>query len=546
VKQRKTPLLTVKTRIEKIVMSQALYRKWRPHQWDEVIGQEHVVQTLKNAVKADRVAHAYLFAGPRGTGKTTTARLLAKAVNCLDEDLSRRPCNQCEHCQAVNAGRFLDLIEIDAASNTSVEDVRDLRDKINFSPNQGRYKVYIIDEVHMLSTAAFNALLKTLEEPPSHAIFILATTEVHKIPTTVLSRCQRHEFRRIPVVDIVKHLETLAKGEGLQVEKDALTLIARQSTGSMRDAISLLDQLASSGKKITLEMTQTVLGTAASQSVLDIVEALLSGDAAAGLDHIHATLDSGSDPRQFARQIVDYLRDLLLIRMGNASQIDAGAEIRAQMARHAQAFETQELLKVIRVFNHAGNEARSAWQPALPLEMAFVEALGSPEDDHSASEENQAAAPERRPKRASSASKASSSAPDTPPVQSTSSEVRHAPQSEADVIFRQIEENWRKITKIVGEHSRQTQALLNSCRPFGVKDGVLFLGFNGEFAKSKMEKNDHIKTTRGVIAELLGKEVPLRCFVAAGGQHSLPPDVDSDGMVAAALRDLGGEIVDIQ
>ena len=350
--------MTVKARIEKIVMSQALYRKWRPHQWDEVIGQEHVVQTLKNAVKADRVAHAYLFAGPRGTGKTTTARLLAKAVNCLDEDLSRRPCNHCEHCQAVNAGRFLDLIEIDAASNTSVEDVRDLRDKINFSPNQGRYKVYIIDEVHMLSTAAFNALLKTLEEPPSHAIFILATTEVHKIPTTVLSRCQRHEFRRIPVVDIVKHLETLAKGEGLQVEKDALTLIARQSTGSMRDAISLLDQLASSGKKITLEMTQTVLGTAASQSVLDIVEALLSGDAAAGLDHIHATLDSGSDPRQFARQIVDYLRDLLLIRMGNASQIDAGAEIRAQMARHAQAFETQELLKVIRVFNHAGNEAQ--------------------------------------------------------------------------------------------------------------------------------------------------------------------------------------------
>jgi DNA polymerase-3 subunit gamma/tau len=538
--------LIVKTRIEKIVMSQALYRKWRPHQWDEVIGQQHVVQTLKNAVKADRVAHAYLFAGPRGTGKTTTARLLAKAVNCLDEDLSRRPCNQCEHCQAVNAGRFLDLIEIDAASNTSVEDVRDLRDKINFSPNQGRYKVYIIDEVHMLSTAAFNALLKTLEEPPSHAIFILATTEVHKIPTTVLSRCQRHEFRRIPVVDIVKHLETLAEGEGLQVAKDALTLIARQSTGSMRDAISLLDQLASSGKKITLEMTQTVLGTAASQSVLDIVEALLNSDAAAGLDHIHAALDSGSDPRQFARQIVEYLRDLLLIRMGNASQIDAGAEIRAQMARHAQAFETQELLKVIRVFNHAGNEARSAWQPALPLEMAFVEALGSPGDDRSAAEENQAAAPARRPKRASSASKASSSASDAPPVQSASTEIGHAPQSEADIIFRQIEENWRKITKLVGEHSRQTQALLNSCRPFGVKDGVLFLGFNGEFAKSKMEKNDHIKTTCGVIAELMGKEVPLRCFVAAGGQRSLPPDVDSDGMVAAALRDLGGEIVDIQ
>jgi len=202
-------------------MSQALYRKWRPAQWDEVIGQQHVVQTLRNAIAADRVAHAFLFAGPRGTGKTTTARLLAKAVNCLDAELSKRPCNVCAHCQAVNQGRFMDLIEIDAASNTSVEDVRNLRDKINFSPNQGRFKVYIVDEVHMLSTAAFNALLKTLEEPPSHAIFILATTEVHKIPATVLSRCQRHEFRRIPVNEIVANLKTLAEGEGIEVQPEA-------------------------------------------------------------------------------------------------------------------------------------------------------------------------------------------------------------------------------------------------------------------------------------------------------------------------------------
>ncbi|MBK5108999.1 MAG: DNA polymerase III subunit gamma/tau, partial [Anaerolineales bacterium] len=194
-------------------MPRALYSKWRPRQWDSVIGQDHIIQTLRNAVSSDRVVHAYLFSGPRGTGKTTTARLLAKAVNCLDPDLSTRPCNQCDHCQALNEGRFLDLIEIDAASNTSVDDVRDLREKINFSPNLGRYKVYVIDEVHMLSNAAFNALLKTLEEPPGHAIFILATTEAQKIPATVLSRCQRHEFRRIKVADIVTNLRTMAENE---------------------------------------------------------------------------------------------------------------------------------------------------------------------------------------------------------------------------------------------------------------------------------------------------------------------------------------------
>ncbi len=252
-------------------MSQALYRKYRPKGWAEVIGQEHIVQTLKNAIAADRVGHAYLFAGPRGTGKTTLARLLAKAVNCLAEDPKARPCNQCDNCKAVNENRFMDLIEIDAASNTSVDDVRDLRDKINFSPSQGKYKIYIIDEVHMLSTAAFNALLKTLEEPPPHAIFVLATTEIHKIPATVLSRCQRHEFRRVPVDEMIGQLKTIAKAEKIQADDEALSVIARQAGGGLRDAISLLDQLASTGTKITLQLTQTVLGTATSQTVLDII-----------------------------------------------------------------------------------------------------------------------------------------------------------------------------------------------------------------------------------------------------------------------------------
>jgi DNA polymerase-3 subunit gamma/tau len=269
-------------------MSQALYRKWRPRLWDQVIGQEHVIQTLHNAVRSGRVGHAYLFAGPRGTGKTSTARLLAKAVNCLDAEPGNRPCDACAHCVAVNEGRFLDLIEIDAASNTSVDDVRDLREKINFSPSQGQFKVYIIDEVHMLSTAAFNALLKTLEEPPPHAIFILATTEVHKIPATVLSRCQRHEFRRVPVALLVSHLRQKAAEEHLELDEDALLLIARQSTGSVRDAISLLDQLSSTGKRVTLAEAQVVLGTATNETVVALTESILARDAAVGLQGIRA------------------------------------------------------------------------------------------------------------------------------------------------------------------------------------------------------------------------------------------------------------------
>ena len=341
-------------------MSRALYRTWRPALWEEVIGQEHVVRTLQNAVRNNRVGHAYLFAGPRGTGKTTTARLLAKAVNCLDPDPGKRPCNQCEYCTAVNENRFLDLIEIDAASNTSVEDVRDLRDKINFSPNQGKFKVYIIDEVHMFSTAAFNALLKTLEEPPPHAMFILATTEVHKIPATVLSRCQRHEFRKIPNSQIARYLAVLAEKEGIKAEEEALVLIARQSTGSLRDAISMLDQLSSLEGTLTLATAQVVLGTATSQVVYDVCEAVISGETQKGIASIHSALDGGSDPRQIARQIVDYLRTLLLISMGSSQFSDQTQEINARMQSHAAAFSRERLIQTIKSFNTAAPNRRAA------------------------------------------------------------------------------------------------------------------------------------------------------------------------------------------
>jgi DNA polymerase III subunit gamma/tau len=531
-------------------MSQALYRKWRPSRWEAVVGQEHVISTLRNAVAADRVVHALLFAGPRGTGKTSTARLLAKAVNCLDEDLSNRPCDQCQYCQAINAGRFLDLIEIDAASNTSVDDVRSLRDKINFSPNQGRFKVYIIDEVHMLSTAAFNALLKTLEEPPAHAIFILATTEPHKIPATVHSRCQRHEFRRLPLNDIIDHLFKMAKDEKITVSLDVLTFIARQATGSMRDAISLLDQLASTSETIDLELAQRVLGTATSQSVIDVIEALLECDPAKGLNEIHRALDSGSDSRQVSRQIVDYLRNLLLIRMVDDNQVDATEEMKEKMKEHANRFEVDNLLQVIQKFNRAANNAYGTWLPALPLEMAFLESMKSPEGD------------EPDPKIGGETSRVLPGTKSSPDVKQGIGKLsphfsqQKVPQDEQEVSakatledhqnLQSLMDNWQQILNLVRSQNSNTYGLLNSCKSRVMKGNTLTLGFASDILKNQITKKEHLVIVQQVLSEVLNKNVTIRCIISTAQRTAIPDEVDSEGMVASALRDLGGEIVDVQ
>ena len=347
---------------------QALYQKWRPRTFDEVVGQNHVVSTLRNALTSGRIHHAYLFAGPRGTGKTTMARLLAKAVNCLAPE-DQRPCNECTICQAVNEGRLIDLIEIDAASNTGVDDVRELRERVGFRPNEAGYKVYVIDEVHMLSTSAFNALLKTLEEPPPHAIFVLATTESHKIPETVVSRCQRFNFRRIPIDEVVERLEWIAEQEQIPADRDGLTIIARQATGSMRDAESLLDQLASYDEKgITVAEVRAALGTGASEALIQVADALSRGDVALGLDVINTAVDEGADPRQFARQMVEHLRALLLLRMkAGVVPVHISEDRRPQLEDQAASFSPRALSQAVRLFNQAAVEAKSGWHPQLPL-----------------------------------------------------------------------------------------------------------------------------------------------------------------------------------
>jgi DNA polymerase-3 subunit gamma/tau len=552
-------------------MTQALYNKWRPQKWDEVVGQQHIIQTLRNAVAAGRVAHAYLFAGPRGTGKTTAARLLAKAVNCLDPDQAARPCNTCAHCMAVNEGRFLDLIEIDAASNTSVEDVRDLRDKINFTPNQGQYKVYIIDEVHMLSTAAFNALLKTLEEPPGHAIFILATTEIHKIPATVLSRCQRHEFRRVPVDDIVRQLKKIAESEALSAEPEALTLIARQSAGGMRDAISLLDQMASTGKEITLDLTQSVLGTATSQTVVGLVSAVQEHDPAAGMEAIHSALDAGSDPRLLARQVVDYLRALLLIQMGNGSQVDLGSETRVQAEKHAKAFAPVDVLHMIKSFNAAATDLRGGWQPSLPLELALAEVLEMPAQAESrpvAKALNVKTVDRLTGKAVDGQIKETTERPADKVVEKTTRDtvngrvgkvsdkqldkpvnvgMQTAEENVKDaqsIGLEQLTKAWKQIRGLIKPQSPSLDGLLNSCKLLEIKNGVLVIGFASELLRSKVDTPELIEITRKAITGVCGFDLGIKCVVT-NAKQAPPQNVKADGMVAAALKH-GGEIVDTQ
>jgi len=591
-------------------MAQALYRQWRPLSWSEVFGQEHVVRTLQNAVEGERISHAYLFSGPRGTGKTSTARILAKAVNCLDESLAKRPCNKCKACVAVNEGRYLDLIEIDAASNTSVDDIRDLRERINFAPNEGRYKVYIVDEVHMLSTAAFNALLKTLEEPPSHAIFVLATTEVHKIPATVLSRCQRHEFRRIPTDVIAGYLDEKVRDGGYEIEPEALQLISRQATGSLRDATSLFDQLLSMGGAVTLKQAQEVLGTALDETVGDLVLAIANGEIGTGLEIISQALDGGTDPRQFARQVVEWLRMLLLITAGD--KIDLETE---RMVAQAELMKTDGVLAAMHAFSQATRGERTAWQPGLALELAFMDAVQESSSSEkgrkeiqsepdattrniseSRFEESEAAEDESAPEQADLLTQSEpepiveparpepeaqpvaedGSAPEQadvptqsepePIVESVRPEPEAQPVAEAGELeiakdsagdadksqpgsqFQQVLDAWPELLSAAYDRDPQTQALLNSCKPLAVDDNLLVLGFKSDLLREKMEKGHNQELVIESLGEVMDSTLGVRCVLLQdwGDDRSTAPTVPlpEGGMVAAAVRELGAEVID--
>lgn len=541
-------------------MSQALYRKWRPARFDEVVGQEHVTRTLQNSVAAGRIGHAYLLCGPRGTGKTTMARLIAKAANCLHEAREMRPCNVCSICVAVSEGRFLDLIEIDAASNTGVDDIRDLRDKINFSPSEGRIKVYIIDEVHMLSQAAFNALLKTLEEPPAHAMFVLATTEEHKVPATIKSRCQQFNFRLLTDSEIRSRLEWLAEKESLEIEPEAIALITRQGAGSLRDAESLLDQLvAAPGDIVTLERTQLVLGTATDASVSALSAAWLEGDGAAGLDIIHEALASGTDARQFCRQMVVYLRNLLLLQAsGSTLSFGGPVELDAVMIEQAGKAQRSTLIAAIRQFNEAALAPANSWQPQLPLELAFIEMLPetAPASGSIETSATEAAAPINDSSRAdelqddavlkqqavTAPPKPSAEMVDPPPADAPPDEVEPVVSDKSSagqtVSMALIRAHWPDLVNRIGQKNKNLPALLNMGKPLAVEGNTVVLGFDYPIFK---EKFDNTTGAAQLVGQTLGEILSAKCMARSVVSSEYPVLISKEEFQALA-QELGGVV----
>jgi len=530
---------------------QALYRRWRPQTYADVRGQEHVTRTLRNALSSGRIGHAYLFAGPRGTGKTSVARILAKAVNCL-ADPDDRPCNECRMCLAIREGRLLDLLEIDAASNRGIDEVRDLRDKIGFVPTEARYKVYILDEAHMLTGPAFNALLKTLEEPPAHVIFILVTTDPHKIAATILSRCQRFDFHRLTIDEIVAQLGDIAQKETLQVDAAALEAIAKAATGSLRDAISLLDQMRSYGRdRITVQQLQETLGHAGDEDIQQLVDHMQTGDVPAGLTLINDLVGRGVDVHFMLQQILDYLRELLVMQVGG-EQISTGrtAEITAQMRHQGAAMGKNRLLQVIRIIMDATDGLRAGAQSHLPLELAFIEVAmsGAPELIPAVVHPRQAARPARgrrgdaitHSSPAATAASGSSTEGAEPRAATTSlretseaTAVVREPTAEKDspeagpepseapgtvvedpTALVELRGRWSDILSEVRGHSRKAEAALRSgCKPVAIEGNLVTLIFRDSFIMGMIEDEDQLGSVETAMANALGRPLRLRCIL---------------------------------
>ena len=572
-----------------------LYRKWRPRTFAELAGQEHVAQTLTNALAAGRVAHAYLFAGPRGTGKTSTGRLLAKALNCTQRQDGPstgsgqgEPCNQCQSCLDFLAGRAMDLIELDAASNRGIDEIRSLREKVAFAPGAGDYKVYLIDEVHMLTEAAFNALLKTLEEPPPHVVFVLATTEAHKLPATIASRCQRFDFRRIPLTASVKRLETICDGEDIACEAAALELIARSATGSLRDATNLLDQLATSyGNDLTIEHVRSGLGLIGDERAGKLARLAASGASpsplrqssgqalAEGLSLIASVRDDGLDLRQFQRELVEELRALLMAKAGLDPEGGATSERREDLRAAVASVPAASIYAALRAFGEA--DLKSDPNSTLPLDIALAECvlseaqIGKEANGQSGSAEGPSTelrtgsaplpggmggAPPPSPlKRAEQTSPSTGRMQDAKPQASRAESATVRPAKADDQAangsaapaaptleaargrLRPIYDRARALEVHVG-------ALLNGpCDIIDADEAALTFGFKYPAHAQKMLETRNLDVLAGAVADVMGRQLEVRCVHDPNVESWKQRETASRSALVRAAQELGARVL---
>ncbi len=537
------------------VPAQALYQKYRPQSFDDVQGQDHIIHTLRNALVLNRVTHAYLFTGTRGTGKTSTARILAKAVNCLDPDPLKRPCNACAICQAINQERLLDLVEIDAASNTGVDNIRDLRDKIDFRPNEARYKVYIIDEVHMLSSSAFNALLKTLEEPPPHVIFILATTEVNRVPATITSRCQRFDFKRASLAELMQQLDYIAKKEDMTLEPAALELVARQANGSFRDGTSLLDQLtAYSGDTITLQHTQILLGAASHELIYEICAALAAREIGRGIEALGAAVDAGADPRQIARDVVEYMRGVLMCAVKSDTTLNIAEEARAQMRALAAQTDAEQCSRAIRLFSQAVLDLRHSASPTLPLEMALVEATLAPAPAAPTAPVASSARGGGDSAAANPFASAATSKPQTAPTfqrvhappkapQRPKAAQADAPEISGALSLAAVKKNWDNLIRVFQKTNKAMAPFLKDAEPLSLQDETLVIGFFYDIHQSRFDNDKNAKIQFGrILQDAFGAPMHVKCIVSPKREKMRA--AQNDPLVRTGMN-LGGKVVNI-
>lgn len=544
-------------------MSETLYRKYRPKNFSEIIGQAHIVRTLSNSIKNNHIGHAYLFTGSRGTGKTSIARILAKTINCenLKDSIS---CEKCPSCKIITEKKSLDIIEIDAASNTGVDNIRELRETVALSNASLKFKVYIIDEVHMLSTGAFNALLKTLEEPPTHVVFILATTEIHKVPQTIISRCQRFDFVRLPIGNIIEKLNLIAKSEKVKIEKEALEMIAISAEGGMRDAESLLGQIISlEDKNITVKEVEEILGTADKKTAEEMAEMIVKKNSSGAIAKINELLENGYDLEIFNKSLVNYLRQMMIVKIDPSLKKYFSTEMTSErlekMVKLCETAELPQIISAINLFMEAQSKISSFILPQLPLEIAVIKAthkfpvekveyeIEKPEIPLPPSGEGA--------RRADEGGTNSNTKNIIAKKEITKEEIQPVIAEEKfvdsgqDLDMEKVRANWKKLLIDIRPFNHSLSALLCNCQPTQAKKNVLTLATPYDFYRERLNDANNKLTVEEVFSKILKSTIRIEIVIDKNlipkTQEEQPPKKsEQNSLLTDALEIMGGKVVE--